>query len=252
MSERDAPPVTQADIEEGVRALGLRAGDIVEVHSSLSRFGWVEGGAATVVDALMSVVGEEGTIVMSAFPVSKPLPSSDAERAAGLHAKVRIYGPEYAGPTGMGVIADEFRLRPGTVLGTGLHRVAAWGRERERMRRGYGELLAADGWALLLGVDIERCSSMHHAERVGLPPEVTACFRPPDELRAQYPEDIFLDYGGTPERAWLKIQAEAERQGLIRRRTIGQADCRMFRARMVVGLYEEALCADPLGLYGLT
>ena len=115
--------------------------------------------------------------------VSKPLPVTEAEQAAGLHAKVRIYGADYDGPTGMGVIADEFRRRPGIVLGEGLHRVAAWGRERERMRKGYGELLALDGWALLLGVDIERCSSMHHAERVGLPAEVTRCFAPPAELR---------------------------------------------------------------------
>jgi aminoglycoside 3-N-acetyltransferase len=50
--------LTRTAIEEGLRRIGLSRGDIVEVHSSLSSLGWVEGGAATVVDALMNVVGE--------------------------------------------------------------------------------------------------------------------------------------------------------------------------------------------------
>ncbi len=40
--------VTRLAIEDGLRALGLARGDAAEVHSSLSSFGWVEGGAAAV------------------------------------------------------------------------------------------------------------------------------------------------------------------------------------------------------------
>lgn len=43
--------LTRDDIAEGLRCLGVAAGMILEVHSSLSRFGWVEGGAEAVVDA---------------------------------------------------------------------------------------------------------------------------------------------------------------------------------------------------------
>ena len=53
------PVVTRDILETGLRTLGLGRGDAVEVHSSLSAFGWVDGGAATVVDALMHVVGTE-------------------------------------------------------------------------------------------------------------------------------------------------------------------------------------------------
>ncbi|HNR46702.1 MAG TPA: hypothetical protein PKO03_06505 [Anaerolineaceae bacterium] len=38
-SQTTQPPLTQADIEAGLRRLGLERGQIVEVHSSLSRFG---------------------------------------------------------------------------------------------------------------------------------------------------------------------------------------------------------------------
>jgi aminoglycoside N3'-acetyltransferase len=54
----------------------------------------------------------------------------------------------------MGAIADEFRRRPGTVLGRGVHRVCAWGRDAQRHAEGYQHLLEADGSVLLLGVGI--------------------------------------------------------------------------------------------------
>lgn len=244
-------PLSQADIEAGLRQLGLEQGQVVEVHSSLSSFGWVAGGPATVVDALMNVVGAEGSIVMSAYPVSKVLPLSEEEKAWGILAKVRLYGEDYRGPTGMGVIADEFCRRPGTILGPTWHRVCAWGRRAEQLSQGYQVLLEMDGQVLLLGVDIERCSCMHQAEKYPLPPEITRCFEIPAEIRQRYADDFYIAYGQTPENAWLKIQAQAEQQGIIKIGQIGQATCRFFRARPVVGMYEEALRTDPLGLYGI-
>lgn len=241
--------LTQTEIENELRAFGLARGDAVEVHSSLRSFGWVEGGAATVVDALMSVVGAEGALVMSAYPLSKPLPLSEEERDKGIVAKVLLYGEDYDGPTGMGAIADEFRQRPGTVLGPGFHRVCAWGRDAALLSHGYARLLDIDGWVLLLGVDITRCSSMHLAEAVGIPAAISAMWAVPEHIRREYPEDVYIAYGMPPDEAWKKIQAEAEACGLIARRTIGQAECRMFRAKPVVALYEQALRSDPYGLF---
>ena len=57
--------VNKEDIKAGPRTLGLKKGDSVGVHSSLRRFGNVEGGADAVIDALLEVVGQEGNIVMS-------------------------------------------------------------------------------------------------------------------------------------------------------------------------------------------
>jgi aminoglycoside N3'-acetyltransferase len=37
---------------------------------------------------------------------------------------------------------------------------------------GYQHLLEADGSVLLMGVGIDRCSSLHQAERIGFPPEI--------------------------------------------------------------------------------
>jgi aminoglycoside 3-N-acetyltransferase len=62
--------LTQDAIVNGLKRLGLAPGMAVEVHSSLSRLGFVEGGASTVIQALMEVVGEQGAIVMPADLIS--------------------------------------------------------------------------------------------------------------------------------------------------------------------------------------
>jgi aminoglycoside 3-N-acetyltransferase len=246
--------LTREEIEEGLRQLGLGRGDAVEVHSSLSSLGWVEGGAPTVVDALMRVGGEDGTLVMSAYPVSLPLPLTDEEKARGILAKVRLLGEDYVGRTGMGAVADDFCRRPGTALGTDEHRVCAWGHDAELYaEEGYRTLLENDGWVLLLGVDIHRCSSMHVAESmVGVPEEITRRFDVPEDIRRDYPADAwYIQYGNTPDDAWQKVQDEADRRGLIKKCRIGRAECMVFKARAVVGLYEESLRTDPFELFGV-
>jgi len=63
--------VTRADLYEGFRRVGVYSGDIVYCHSSLSRFGYVEGGADTVIDVLLEVVGAEGTVATPAGTYSQ-------------------------------------------------------------------------------------------------------------------------------------------------------------------------------------
>ena len=243
--------LTRSEMVAGLRQLGLGSGDIVEVHSSLSSFGWVEGGADTVVDALMRVVGKEGTLVMAAYTVSRLMPLTEEEKARGILAKVQLFGEGYDGPSGMGAIADTFRERPGTVLGTGLHRLCAWGCDAELHCRGFEHLLEADGWALMLGVGLGYCSSMHQADTAALPEEVTESFRLPDDIRRDYPEDIYVSYGSTPEDPMEKVHQSARGRGLIRTLTIGNAECMLFRAKPVVAVYEELRRTDPLGLFGI-
>ena len=60
-------PVTGEDIVAGLRDLEVHQGDVVMVHSSLSRFGEVVGGADTVIDALQNVIGPTGLLVMPTF-----------------------------------------------------------------------------------------------------------------------------------------------------------------------------------------
>ena len=56
--------ILKEEIVQKIREVGLEKGDAVMVHTSLKRMGYVCGGAQTVIEALMEVVGENGTIMM--------------------------------------------------------------------------------------------------------------------------------------------------------------------------------------------
>jgi len=58
---------TKHDLMTDFTSLGLKSGDIVLLHSSLKSIGWVDGGADTVIDALLDVLGEEGTLLVPAL-----------------------------------------------------------------------------------------------------------------------------------------------------------------------------------------
>src|SRR4051794_18533469 len=69
MSEREAinravTPATRESLRADLEGLGLPAATTVMVHSSLSALGFVCGGAHTVVQSLLEVIGPDGTLMM--------------------------------------------------------------------------------------------------------------------------------------------------------------------------------------------
>ena len=249
--------MVKTEIEEGLRLLGLGPGMAVEAHSSLKSFGHVEGGAATVVDALMAVVGQEGAIVMSAYPISKGRPLTNGDVAKGITYKAEIIPGDSIEPTNVGAVVDEFKRRPGVVLGQGVHRGVAWGRAAELNCRNYKHLVKTGGSVLLIGVGIGNCSCMHIPEEtIGIPPGISALSAlPPDVLR-EYPGDKWYvecdRVPGAPRNAWQAVWEEALGAGLVRTGKIGNAECHLFKAADVIGILERHLRTDPWALYGVS
>ena len=243
--------LTYPDILAGLKQSGFVTGMMAEVHSSLSSFGYVEGGADTVIRALIDAAGPEGSIVMPAFRISPPVPMDAEDAAQGVTLKLKILPENHSGRSGMGVIADTFSRRSDVLTGVGLFRVSAWGKDREINSLGFQNLIDSGGMGLLLGVDIYTLSSMHYMEDY-LPKEVQAIFKPSEKVRRRYPEgEWFVETGRPPVKAWYKIQEEAYRRGYIRDNFIGPCKCMSFVVKDVVGLYRDALKTDPLELYGL-
>ena len=56
--------ILKDEIIQKLKEVGLKSGDTVMVHTSLGKMGYVCGGAQTVIEALMEVVGDSGTIMM--------------------------------------------------------------------------------------------------------------------------------------------------------------------------------------------
>ena len=60
--------LSKEDLVSLLKNMGIMKGEHILVHSSLSKIGHINGGAFTLIDALLEVVGDEGTLLMPAFP----------------------------------------------------------------------------------------------------------------------------------------------------------------------------------------
>jgi len=79
--------------------LGVRPGHILMVHSALSSFRYVPGGATTIIQGLLNVLGKGGTLLMPALSwenVTKQNPFFD----------------QFKTKSCVGIIAETFRLLP--------------------------------------------------------------------------------------------------------------------------------------------
>lgn len=243
--------MNKSELIEAFRRIGLREGMILEVHSSLASFGHVEGGADTVIAALMDCVGPTGSIFMPALRLSPPLALTEEDLRMGITSKIRVL-PEDAPRTSMGLIADTFRRRRDVITGEGVIRTSGWGlHARQAAIGGLDYAIHHSGKALLLGVDIYKLTAMHYMEDI-LPQAVSDLFAPSAEAIAKYPpEEWFIEAGEPPVKAWYTIQAEAIDQGLIQMGLIGSCPYMFFDILNVVSIYRRALETHPLQLYGL-
>jgi len=189
MSEIDAikldgdQPVTVSSLVTDLFALGLKPGMTVIVHSSLSSLGWVCGGAVAVIQALESVLGPAGTLVMPTHsgdlsdPAEWQHPSVPQVWWESIRQTMPAFDPDLTPTRGMGAIPECFRTQPG--VRRSLHpqvSFAAWGRQAQAITAnhpldfslGDGSPLARlydlDGWVLLLGVGHDNNTSLHLAE----------------------------------------------------------------------------------------
>lgn len=244
--------VTREDIKHGLKELGLQQGDFVGVHSSLSSFGYVEDGADAVVDALIETVGEKGGVIVPTYSDNvEKVERTPEEVEMGVTWKSRVlpYEPK-VNACWTGKIPDTLWRRKEAVRGPHpTHSLAAIGKDAEELCLGWDRLLAANGYILMLGVDLSCCSSMHLAEnQVEIPERIVARTTFPPELKEKYSgSDWNVGFGPYPE--FGKMGEICERQGIGRKRTIGKACVMLFVLRKLIDLYAEELRSNPDQFY---
>jgi len=161
----DKPHVDKQQIEDGLAKVGLTAGDVVLVHSSLSALGYVEGGADTVIDALLETVGPTGTVVLPTFNW-REFHEADVAVLDLVNSSVKEE---------VGIIPETFRKRPEAIRGHHIcHSVAAIGPQAPNVLgegvRSFGEgstfhqLYELDAWCLFLGATFNSCTELHAVE----------------------------------------------------------------------------------------
>ncbi len=249
---RTRPHVTQADIETGLKELGVSPGDVVFAHSSLSAFGYVEGGADAVIDALLAAVGPEGTVVLPTFTW------------AAFHDQHGVVFDVLNTPCETGRIPETFRRRAGVKRGIHIcHSMAAFGaRADEALGDGvspfgkgsaFDHLYRLDAWNLFLGVTMSCCTAAHSAEElVQVPYRAYRDFKDcavvlPDGRRIPSPSVEFMRQNDW-KNDFAKLEGILARAGLLRSCQIGAARCLNARLRDIVDLASRMLRENPNSL----
>ena len=243
--------MNKTELIEGLKRAGLQEGMEIEVHSSLSSLGYVEGGADTVIEALMECVTKRGSIFMPSLCFGPELELTEEDRDMGITVKIKILS-EDAPKTAMGIIADTFRQREDVITGAGVSRTSGWGLHAdEAAKGGLNYVIRNGGKALLLGVDIYKLTAMHYMEDI-MPKEISNIFAPTEEVNSKYPPSEWLvECGKPPVKPWYTIQDMAYKRGIMKEGHIGNCKYMLFDIWDVVSLYRNELETNPFKLYGL-
>ena len=244
--------ITKEELKNALINIGITPGMVLEVHSSLSSFGELEGGAMTVIDTLKELVTDQGSIFMPALRLSKELPLTEQDKEMGITVKIKVLD-EDADRTAMGIVADTFRKMPDTFCGKDTISTAGWGLHgQEAVTSGLDYPIHNGGKALMLGVDIYKLTAMHYVEGI-TPDDINKEFEPSEEINKAYPPDQwFMEAGHPPIKAWYTIQQKAYERGLIKEAQIGECKAMFFDIWDVVSIYEDELKKDPYKLWGVT
>lgn len=260
-----SPSVTDQDLIEGLRRLGLDRSSSVVVHASLRSFGRVEGGAEAVCNALISVCG---TVLMPAFtfdacgvswaPPGHQRPHNAARNAEtweAFDAEVRRATPwrrDTPVDADIGAIPEAFRRMP--EVRRSRHPLMSWTAWESAARdilvaqtlssplAPLQELSGRDGDVLLLGVGHWANTTVHLAEQ--------RCGR-----------SRFWRFGVIDAGIWVELpnipgdsSAFGQLDGMIEpvaSTRIGSCEARRYRVRAICAVVEEAIARDPAALLDL-
>jgi aminoglycoside 3-N-acetyltransferase len=244
-----------------LRSLGLQRGQDLLVHCSLREIGWVEGGPAALLSAILEVAGPEATLVVPTSTMWNSFTSNhfrdataglDAEERARYVAAMPGFDPASTPSDGMGVFAEHVRTRPSAcrsshpqasfaAIGPGAHACTSVHDLDCHLgdRSPMGWLYAANAAILLLGVGYSVCTAFHLAEYhlPGAPPVRSYhCFTSHGGTRVEQASvDIHLDDSDF-ELLGTELDSTAG-QGCtsdLRRGHVGSAECRLVPFRLAV------------------
>ena len=220
--------VDRAELSSQLRALGVRSGGVLVVHTAFSKVSPVEGGPRGVIDALLTVLGPQGTLVMPSMADDDDL----------------IFDAASSPCAGMGVVADTFWRMAGVMRSDSPHAFAAMGPHALTIANSHpidvphgpdspvGRVHDLDGQVLLLGVGHDANTTIHLAENVsGV------------RYRLPYHSTVLVD--GRPERYdydevdhccanFSLMDGWLEAEGRQRRGVVGHAEARLARSRDIV------------------
>ncbi|MGP2442029.1 aminoglycoside N(3)-acetyltransferase [Streptomyces sp. JW3] len=247
------PLVTRGTLAGGLRALGVRSGETLLVHSSLRSLGWVCGGAVAVVQGLLDALGPDGTLVVPAqtADLSDPAlwenPPVPEEWWPAIRSAMPPYDPRTTPTRGVGVVPETVRTWPGALRSAHPQTsFAAVGRRAAEVvadhatdcRLGTRSPLVAlerlGARVLLLGAGYDSCTAFHLAE-YRIPAPLVEVGRP-----GPYGWERVTEVSITSDR-FDELGHDFERDRPVVRGTVGAAEARLFPVADAVAYAERWL-----------
>lgn len=250
-----AAGLTKQEIIDGLHAIGLKRGDVVLIHTAMRTFGHIDGGAATVMEAFLEVLGPRGTLVAPAFTFCH-----EAEDDP-------IIDPRQD-PSEMGAITEAVRRHPEALRSTAYrHSFAALGRRARvitevdpalssfDLRSSFGVMLALDAQVVLCGMTYQSSTSHHFAELVC---EVSYRQTIPLTVKVRQADGSLIDqpmtdyqpkseggsYYGTRHPDFIRLGEMLEKRGVVGTAFIGNSAVRRFPLRELVSLAAAEAARD--------
>ncbi len=243
--------ITRHDIITGLRELGLKAGDSVLTHSSLSSFGHMEGGPDAVIEAIIEAVSPGGMVLFPTLTGSSELSPKNPPVFDVLNT-----------PCWTGAIPEIARKKPGFIRSAHpSHSVCAFGARARWFTEDhehcptpcgfgspYDKLAQAGGYILLIGVTHDCNTSMHYVEEVaGVPYHMqdgtalsTITYADREVVRVP----VTLHKYGVP-RDFKRLEPEMLIGGIQVNGRIGESTIRLIKAREMSYLVLARLQEDP-------
>ncbi|HAX43516.1 MAG TPA: AAC(3)-VI family aminoglycoside N-acetyltransferase [Bryobacteraceae bacterium] len=234
-------PLSISQVEQQLRAMNVREGAVLLVHTSYRAVRPIEGGPRGLIEALRGALGPRGTLVM---------PSWTGDDNA-------LFDP-LATPAAadLGVVAEQFWRLPDVVRSHHFQAFAAWGPQANFVTEGplpipphipaspVGRVHELDGQVLLLGVGHDANTTLHLAELMaGVP------YRTPGSglvLRDGRPERIEYEENDHCCQRFVLVDEWLRNRGLQTEGIVGHARARLARSRDIVDVSLENLARDPL------
>jgi aminoglycoside 3-N-acetyltransferase len=254
MTPLTGPMCTRESLAAEFREMGVLPGETLLVHSSLSSLGWVCGGPAAVVQALLDALGDEGTLAVpthsgdNSDPAKWGNPPVPEAWWADIRASMPPYDPRTTPSRGVGVIPETVRNWPGAVRSAHPQTsFAALGPRATAIVDGHtldcqlGErsplarLEEAGARILLLGVSFSTCTAFHLAEYRIPAPQADNSFAvmTPQGRRWSTVRDISISVEGFGD-----LGAAFEKERPVLQGKVGAAETRLFSLADAVAFAE--------------